>query len=142
MVKYIVTGIIALLVIVVVSVAVTLALYNQQPEVSAGKSTYMYTLSNNEKEKFIVTNLADGRLVRMQLTLELDGNYAPKDMKNPGRKLVAMQDVILQTIRHCRSIDMEPQNQHNFKKTVTDSAAKIVGTESVQGVYITSIAFQ
>ena len=140
--KYVVAGIGVVLVIVAVAATVSLAVFNQQSGTVATKPTYLFTLANNEKEKLITTNLTDGRLVRLKLTFELDGDLTPKDMKNPGHEFLALQDSLLRIIRSCRSIDLEPQNQAFFKKAMMDSAAKVFGKESVRGVYITSINFQ
>ena len=142
MVKYIIAGLVLLLTTLSVAIAVPLALHNNQSVSASAKSTYLYSLTNNDKEKYIVTNLADGRLVRLQLVLELDGDKAPKDVKNPGREFLVLQDTLLQTIRRCHSRDLEPQNQITFKKAVADSATKVLGKQSVLNVYIASIAFQ
>lgn len=142
MIKYLIAGCVLLLTTLAVAIAVPLALHNNQSASASAKSTYLYTLTNNEKEKFLVTNLADGRLIRLQLILELDGDKAPKDAKNPGRDFLVLQDTLLQTIRRCNSRELEPQNQVAFKKTVVDSAVKVLGKHSVHNVYIASIAFQ
>ena len=142
MIKYIIGGFVLLLATLSVAIAVPLALHSNQSVSASAKSTYLYSLTNNDKEKFIVTNLADGRLVRLQLFLELDGEKAPKDAKNPGREFLMLQDNLLQTIRRCHSRDLEPQNKTAFKKAVADSATKVLGKQSVRNVYIASIAFQ
>ena len=146
MLKYIIVGILVFFSTVSVAVAVPLlALKNQPPVASAAKSTYssyLHTLSTSEKEKYITTSLADGRLVRVQLILELDSELAPKDSKNPGRDFLILQDTLLQTLRSCRSSDLEPQNQAAFKSKIAASAAKVFGKRSVHSVYIGSIAFQ
>ena len=143
MIKYIITGILVFAATVAIGVAVPLLAMQNQPSVaSAAKSTYLYTLKTDEKENCITTSLVDGRLVRVQLVVELDGDRAPKDPKNPGRDFLILHDTLLKTLRSCRSSDLAPQNEAAFKNAITTVAANIFGKRSVHGVYIGSIAFQ
>ena len=143
MLKYMIAGILLFFTTVAVAVAVPLlAMNSQTAAASAADSAYLYTVATNEKDKYITTNLADGRLVRVQLVLELDAERAPKDLKNPGKDFLVLHDILLQTLRSCRSSDLEPQNQEAFRKVITTAAAKAIGKRSIHGVYISSIAFQ
>ena len=143
MIKYIIAGIFFFFATVAVGVAVPImAMKNQPPVEVAATSTYLYTLTTNEKENYITTSLADGRLIRVQLVLELDSDHAPKDPKNPGRDFLQLHDALLQTLRTFRTSDFEPQNQATFKNIIMTTAAKVVGKRSVHGVYIGSLAFQ
>lgn len=140
--KYIGFFLVCLVVTVAVAIAVPLALNDNLVMAASEKPSYLYTLAMNDKDKFIVTNLADGRLVRLQLILELDGDRAPKDLKNPGREILALQDSLLQTVRRCRSTDLDPQNQTAFKKKMVDAAGQIIGKHSIRGVYVAGVAVQ
>ena len=145
MVKYIVLIVVLILSTVAVSVAVAVPIAMQNPpaaavaEVEAG---YMYTLRSNEKDAFIVTTLADQRLVRMQLILDLDKSVEPKDLKNPDRQLLVLQDSLLRTIRACRSDDLTPQKQAAFKQRISDAATQALGKRAVRAVYLTGVTVQ
>lgn len=143
MLKYILMGILVFCAVVAIGIAVPLlALGSQQPVAAAAQKPYLYTLMTHEKENNIITSLADGRLVRIQLVLELDGDRAPKDPKKPDRDLLVLHDTLLHTLRSFRSTDLEPQNQAGFKQAIMASAARVLGKQAVHGVYIGSIAFQ
>ena len=140
--KYIALFGFALVATVVIAVTVVLNFAPGQTVASAAPPTYMHTLTNNEQEKFIVTNLTDGRLVRLQLIVELAANYAPLDVKKPNRELLALQDALLQVVRSCRSDDLDPQNQAAFKQRIKATAEQIIGKRAVFGVYFAAIALQ
>ncbi len=146
MVKYIALGVVLILSTVAVSVAVAvpLALQNPPPAttVAAPDASYMFTLKSNEKDNFIVTTLADKRLVRMQVILELDKSFEPKDLKNPDRQMLVLQDSLLRTIRACRTEDLSVQNQSTFKKRIADTATQILGKRAVHSVYLTGLTVQ
>lgn len=145
MVKYIVLIVVLILSTVAVSVAVAVPIAMQNPptaavaEVEAG---YMYTLRSNEKDPFIVTTLADQRLVRMQLILDLDKSVEPKDLKNPDRQLLVLQDSLLRTIRACRSEDLSAEKQAAFKKRISDTVTQVLGKQAIRGVYLTGVTIQ
>ena len=145
MVKYIVLIVVLILSTVAVSVAVAVPIAMQAPppapvaEVEAG---YMYTLRSNEKDAFIVTTLADQRLVRMQLILDLDKSAEPKDLKNPDRQLLVLQDSLLRTIRSCRSEDLSVENQTVFKKRISDAVTRVLGKRAIRAVYLTGVTIQ
>ena len=143
MVKYIVLIVVLILSTVAVSVAVAVPIAMQTPapvaEVEAG---YMYTLRSNEKDAFIVTTLADQRLVRMQLILDLDKSIEPKDLKNPDRQLLVLQDSLLRTIRACRSEDLSVENQAIFKKRIFDTVTQVLGKKAIRAVYLTGVTIQ
>ena len=143
MVKYIVLIVVLILSTVAVSVAVAVPIAMQTPapvaEVEAG---YMYTLRSNEKDAFIVTTLADQRLVRMQLILDLEKSFEPKDLKNPDRQLLVLQDSLLRTIRACRSEDLSVENQAVFKKRISDTVTQVLGKRAIRAVYLTGVTIQ
>ena len=128
---------------VAVSVAVAVPIAMQTPapvaEVEAG---YMYTLRSNEKDAYIVTTLADQRLVRMQLILDLDKSFEPKDLKNPDRQLLVLQDSLLRTIRSCRSEDLSVEKQAVFKKRISDTVTQVLGKRAIRAVYLTGVTIQ
>ena len=145
MLKYIVLIVILVLSTVAVSVAVAVPLAMQNPPAAAVAETeagYMYTLRSNEKDAFIVTTLADQRLVRLQLILDLDKSVEPKDLKNPDRQMLALHDSLLRTIRACRSDDLAPQKQAAFKQRISDAATQALGKRAVRAVYLTGVTVQ
>ena len=143
MVKYIILVVVLILSTVAVSVAVAVPIAMQTPapvaEVEAG---YMYTLRSNEKDTYIVTTLADQRLVRMQLILDLDKSFEPKDLKNPDRQLLVLQDSLLRTIRSCRSEDLSVEKQAVFKKRISDTVTQVLGKRAIRAVYLTGVTIQ
>jgi flagellar basal body-associated protein FliL len=100
---------------------------------------YLYTLKASDKENYIITTLADRRLVRLQLVLELNESFAPKDLKNPDRKLLVLQDSLLRFIRACQSTELSAQNEQIFKKKVAETATHVLGKNSVRSVYVTGL---
>ena len=143
MVKYIVLIVVLILSTVAVSVAVAVPIAMQTPApVAEGEAGYMYTLRSNEKDAFIVTTLADQRLVRMQLILDLDKSIEPKDLKNPDRQLLVLQDSLLRTIRACRSEDLSVENQAIFKKRIFDTVTQVLGKKAIRAVYLTGVTIQ
>lgn len=145
MVKYIILVVVLILSTVAVSVAVAVPIAMQNPPAAAAaevEAGYMYTLRSNEKDAFIVTTLADQRLVRMQLILDLDKSVEPKDLKNPDRQLLVLQDSLLRTIRACRSEDLSVENQAIFKKRIFDTVTQVLGKKAIRAVYLTGVTIQ
>ena len=139
--KYIALIIMLILSTVAVSVAVAVPLANQNtaPAVLVQDSGYMYTLKSNDKDNFIITTLADHRIVRLQLVLELDKSFEPKDLKNPDRQMLILQDSLLRTIRACRSDELTAQHQAAFKSKIADTATQLLGKRAVRSVYVTGL---
>ncbi len=145
-VKYIVLIVVIILSTVAVSVAVAVPIALQNPAsnsaVGAPESTYMFILKSNDKDNFIITTLADRRLIRLQLILELDASFTPKDLKNPDRRMLVLQDSLLRVVRACRSDELSAQNQNLFKKRIEDTATRILGNNAVRAVYLTGLTVQ
>ena len=141
MAKYIAVIVMLLLSTVAVSAAVALPIVQHlsAPVAVGAENGYMYTLKGNSKNNFIISTLADQRLVRIQLVLELDKAFAPKDLKNPDRQLLLLQDALLRTIGSCRSEELSAQNQVSFKKKIADIATQQLGSQSVRSVYVTEL---
>ena len=146
-VKYIALIVVLILSTVAVSVAVAVPLALQNPTgasaaIAAPENVFMFTLKSNDKDNFIMTTLADQRFVRLQVILELDKSFEPKDLKNPDRRMLLLQDSLLRTIRACRSEDLSAQNQNAFKKNLATTANQLLGKNAVRAVYLTSVTVQ
>ncbi|NMC31673.1 MAG: hypothetical protein GYA36_04325 [Veillonellaceae bacterium] len=145
MLKYIVLIAVLILSTVAVSVAVAVPLAMKNPPAATlaePEPGYMYTLRTDEKDAFIVTTLADNRLVRLQLILDLDKSVEPKDLKKPDRQMLVLQDFLLRTIRACRSDDLAPQKQAAFKQRIAEAATQALGKRAVRAVYLTGVTVQ
>ena len=144
MAKYIALIIVLILSTVAVSVAVAVPLANQNPAVAVPvqDAGYMYTLKSNDKDNFIITTLADHRIVRLQLVLDLDKSFEPKNLKNPDRQMLVLQDTLLRTIRACRSDELSAQQQVAFKNKIADTATQLLGKQAVRSVYVTGLTVQ
>ncbi len=145
MVKTIILIVVLILSTVAVSVAVAVPMAMQNPPAATIADTeagYMYTLRSNDKDPYIVTTLADQRLVRMQLILDLDKSVEPKDLKNPDRQLLVLQDSLLRTIRSCRSEDLSAEKQAAFKQRISDTVTQVLGKRVLRAVYLTGVTIQ
>ena len=147
MVKYIALIIVLILSTVAVSVAVAVPLALQNPTVPAGNiastdASYLFMLKSSDKDNFLLTTMADRRMVKLQVVLELDKSLEPKDLKKPDRQLLVLQDSLLRVIRACSSEELSAQNQGAFKKKITDTASQLLGKRSVHGVYLTGVTVQ
>ena len=78
----------------------------------------------------------------MQLILDLDKSIEPKDLKNPDRQLLVLQDSLLRTIRACRSEDLSVENQAIFKKRIFDTVTQVLGKKAIRAVYLTGVTIQ
>ena len=141
MIKYIVGLVLAVVVTVAISVAVAIPIAKQNAAMAAAapaarEAGYMYSLTDNDKSKYLTTTLADGKTIRLQLVLELDASLAPKDQKNPDRKMLVLQDTLLRALRELKSNDLAAGNQEVFKRRISDVAGKVLGRHAVLGVYI------
>ena len=141
MIKYIVGLVLAVVATVAISVAVAIPVAKQNAAMAAAapatrEAGYMYSLTDNDKSKYLTTTLADGKTVRLQLVIELDASLAPKDQKNPDRKMLVLQDTLLRTLRELKSNDLAAGNQEAFKRRISDVAGKVLGKHAVLGVYI------
>ena len=142
MVKYIVGMVVAVIVTVAVAVAVAIPVAKQNAAAAAAapvkqESGYMYSLTDHDKTQYLTTTLADGKVARLQLILELDPALAPKDQKNPDRKMLVLQDTLLRTLREMKSSDLAAGNQEVFKQRIAAAATKVLGKRAVLGVYLT-----
>ena len=147
MVKYIVGMVVAVIVTVAVAVAVAIPVAKQNAAAAAAapvkqESGYMYSLTDHDKTQYLTTTLADGKVARLQLILELDPALAPKDQKNPDRKMLVLQDTVLRTLREMKSSDLAAGNQDAFKQRIADAATKVLGKRAVLGVYLTGATMQ
>ncbi len=146
MVKYIVGLVLAVVVTVVVAVAVAIPVAKQNAAAAAApvarEAGYMFSLTDHDKTQYLTTTLADGRVARLQLILELDPALAPKDQKNPDRKMLVLQDTLLRTLREMKSSDLAVGNQEVFKQRIADAATKVLGKRAVLGVYLTGATVQ
>ena len=147
MVKYIVGMVVAVIVTVAVAVAVAIPVAKQNAAAAAAapvkqEAGYMYSLTDHDKTQYLTTTLADGKVARLQLILELDPALTPKDQKNPDRTMLVLQDTVLRTLREMKSSDLAAGNQDVFKKRIADAATKVLGTQSVRGVYLTGATMQ
>lgn len=129
----------SLITVTVTAMMVIPSVVKNPASAAAAGPGYLFTLKSNDKDNFIVTTLADRRLVRLQLVLELNSSFQPKDIKNPDRKLLVMQDSLIRLIRTCRSDDLSAQNDQAFKMRVTDAATQVLGENSVRSVYLTGL---
>ncbi len=141
MIKYIVGLVLAVVVTVAISVAVAIPIAKQNAAIAAAapaarEAGYMFSLTDNDKCKYLTTTLADGKTVRLQLVLELDASLAPKDQKNPDRKMLVLQDTLLRALRELKSSDLAAGNQEVFKRRISDVAGKVLGRHAVLGVYV------
>ena len=141
MIKYIMGLVLAVVVTVAISVAVAIPIAKQNAAMAAAapaarEAGYMYSLTDNDKSKYLTTTLADGKTIRLQLVLELDASLAPKDQKNPDRKMLILQDTLLRALRELKSNDLAAGNQEVFKRRISDVAGKVLGRHAVLGVYI------
>lgn len=130
-----------------VSYAVALPLARQNPalspaEVAKAAPGYMYILKSNKKDNYIITTLADCRVLRMQLILELDKSLEPKNQKETDHRMLALQDSLLQIIRTQKSDDLSAVNQNTFKQRITDAASEVLGQHAVHSVYLTGVTIQ
>ena len=147
MLKYIVGMVLAVVATVAISVAVAIPVAKQNAAMAAAapaarEAGYMYSLTDNDKSKYLTTTLADGKTVRLQLVIELDASLTPKDQKNPDRKMLVLQDTLLRTLRELKSNDLEAGNQETFKRRISDVAGKVLGKHAVLGVYIIGATVQ
>jgi flagellar basal body-associated protein FliL len=147
MIKYIVGLVLAVVVTVAISVAVAIPIAKQNAAMAAAapatrEAGYMYSLTDNDKSKYLTTTLADGKTIRLQLIIELDASLAPKDQKNPDRKMLVLQDTLLRTLRELKSNDLEAGNQEAFKRRISDVAGKVLGRHAVLGVYLIGATLQ
>ena len=147
MIKYIVGLVLAVVATVAISVAVAIPVAKQNATMAAAapatrEAGYMYSLTDNDKSKYLTTTLADGKTVRLQLVIELDASLAPKDQKNPDRKMLVLQDTLLRTLRELKSNDLAAGNQEAFKRRISDVAGKVLGKHAVLGVYIIGATVQ
>ena len=147
MIKYIVGLVLAVVATVAISVAVAIPVAKQNAAMAAAapatrEAGYMYSLTDNDKSKYLTTTLADGKTVRLQLVIELDASLAPKDQKKPDRKMLVLQDTLLRTLRELKSNDLEAGNQEAFKRRISDVAGKVLGKHAVLGVYIIGATVQ
>jgi len=147
MVKYIVGLVLAVIVTVGVAVAVAIPIAKQNAEAAAAAPAprvagYMFSLTEDEKTNYLATTLADGKAVRLHLVLELDPSLAPKDQKNPDRKMLVLRDTLLRTLRELKSSDLAADNQDAFKQRIADAATKVLGKRSVLGVYLIGATVQ
>ena len=102
----------------------------------------MFSLTDHDKTQYLTTTLADGKVARLQLILELDPTLAPKDQKNPDRKMLVLQDTLLRTLREMKSSDLAAGNQEVFKQRIADAATQVLGKRAVFGVYLTGATVQ
>lgn len=147
MIKYIVGIVLAVVITVAISVAVAIPIAKQNAAMAAAapaarEAGYMYSLTDNDKSKYLTTTLADGKIIRLQLIIELDASLAPKDQKNPDRKMLVLQDTLLRTLRELKSNDLEAGNQDAFKRRISDVAGKVLGKHAVLGVYLIGATVQ
>lgn len=146
MVKYIIGMVLAVVLTVAIAVGVAVPVARQNAVNAAAKPArevgFMYSLTDNEKSKYVTTTLADGKMARLQVVLELDPAFVPKDQKNPDRKMLVLQDSLLRTIREFSSADLAANNQDVFKKRLADAAGKVLGRNSVMGVYLIGATVQ
>jgi flagellar basal body-associated protein FliL len=147
MVKYIVGLVLAVVVTVAVAVAVAIPVAKQNAAAAAAapvkrEAGYMFSLTDHDKTQYLTTTLADGKVARLQLILELDPTLAPKDQKNPDRKMLVLQDTLLRTLREMKSSDLAAGNQEVFKQRIADAATKVLGKRAVLGVYLTGATMQ
>ena len=80
--------------------------------------------------------------MRLQLVLELDKSFEPKNLKNPDRQMLVLQDTLLRTIRACRSDELSAQHQVVFKNKIADTATQLLGKQAVRSVYVTGLTVQ
>lgn len=146
MVKYVVGLILAVVVTVVAAVAVAIPIAKQNAAAAAAQPAreagYMYSLTDHDKTQYLTTTLADGKIARLQLVLELDPALAPKDLKNPDRKMLVLQDTMLRALRELKSQDLAAGNQAAFKQRVADAASKVLGKKAVMGVYLLGLTVE
>lgn len=147
MIKYIIAIVLALLATVGIAVGVAIPVAKQSAARAAAQATvreagYMYSLTDNEKNKFVTTTLADGKMAQLQLVLELDPALAPKDQKVPDRKMLVLQDALLKTIRQFKSTDLSAENQTVFKERIAETAGKVLGKKAVFAVYLIGATIQ
>ncbi len=146
MVKYVVGIVLAVVLTVAIAVGVAIPVARQNAANAAAKPVreagFMYSLTDNEKSKYVTTTLADGKMARLQVVLEIDPSLAPKDQKNPDRRMLVLQDTLLRTIREFSSTDLDANNQEAFKKRLADAAGKVLGKNSVMGVYLIGATVQ
>ncbi len=146
-IKYVIAIVLVVVATVAISVGVAIPIAKQNAanasaSISIREAGYMYNLTDNEKSKFVTTTLADGKMARLQVVLELDPALAPKDQKVPDRTMLVLQDTLLKTIRELKSSDLTAGNQEIFKKKIADAAGKVLGKRAVMGVYLIGATVQ
>ena len=144
MIKYIVGAVLALIITVGIAIAVAIPVAQRNAAEAAKappvkESGYLFTVAENEKSKDIILNLADGRLAKVQLVLEIDPALASKDPKNPDRKFLVLQDKLLRALRETKTTELLPENQGSFKKRIEMVATEVLGKKTVYGVYLTGV---
>lgn len=102
----------------------------------------MHVVCGSERDPFIFCPLKDRRLVRLQLILELDKSFTPKDPKRQDPQMVRMHDSLMQLLLSSSSENFSVTGLPDFKARVADTATQILGPSAVRSVYVTGLLLQ